>query len=120
MFHHPELDKASLAGNIIGGHMNILPTLFELIAPAGFTYYSLFHSLTEPISQCVTPYHWANLQAIGACHEAYYQPLTAQTGADVLQGAAPYDDICDAEKSLTAYLLQHPELLQPVDALLRR
>jgi hypothetical protein len=120
MFHHPELDKSSLAGNIIGGHMNILPTLFELIAPAGFTYYSLFHSLTEPISQCVTPYHWVNLQAIGACHEAYYQLLTAQTGADVLQGIAPYDDICDAEKSLTAYLLQHPELLQPVDALLRR
>ena len=28
MFHHPELDKASLAGNIIGGHMNILCFLF--------------------------------------------------------------------------------------------
>lgn len=120
MFHHPELDKKSLAGNYIGGHMNILPTIFELIAPAGFTYYSLFHSLTTPISQCVTPYHWVNKECIGACHEDYYQLLTAQSGADVLQGGAPYDDICEAEKSLTAYLLQHPGLLQPVDLLLKQ
>ena len=120
MFHHPELDKKSLAGNYIGGHMNILPTIFELIAPAGFTYYSLFHSLTTPISQCVTPYHWVNKECIGACHEDYYQLLTAQSGADVLQGGAPYDDICEAEKSLTAYLLQHLGLLQPVDLLLKQ
>lgn len=116
MFHHRELDKDSLAGNRIGGHMNILPTLFELIAPAGFTYYSLFESLTEAVTSCVTPHHWVNMESIGGFGETHYQPLTATSGADVIQGAAPYDDICAAEKCLTAYCLQRPELLRPVEA----
>lgn len=116
MFHHRELDKDSLAGNRIGGHMNILPTLFELIAPAGFTYYSLFESLTEAVTSCVTPHHWVNMDSIGGFGETHYQPLTATSGADVIQGDAPYDDICAAEKCLTAYCLQRPELLRPVDA----
>lgn len=116
MFHHRELDKDSLAGNRIGGHMNILPTLFELIAPAGFTYYSLFESLTETVTSCVTPHHWVNMDSIGGFGETHYQPLTATSGADVIQGDAPYDDICAAEKCLTAYCLQRPELLRPVDA----
>ena len=34
---------AILAGNTIGGHMNIMPTILELIAPKDFTYYSLFY-----------------------------------------------------------------------------
>ena len=36
--HHPELTQDILAGNMIGGHMNIMPTIFELIAPKGFSY----------------------------------------------------------------------------------
>lgn len=114
MFHHRELTKDSLANNVIGGHMNILPTIFEMIAPRGFEYYSLFDSLTEPIDYCVTPYHWVTREAIGACNVAYYQLLSAKKGGEVQQGRAPYDDLCAAEKSLTAYLLQHPELLRTV------
>ena len=120
MFHHPELQKDSLAGNIIGGHMNIMPTLFELIAPRGFSYYSMFGSLTDRVDCCVTPYHWATREAIGACGKSYYQALTVKSGAEVLQGKAPYDDICAAEKSLTAYILQHPEYLQPAAAWMNR
>ncbi|WP_293986133.1 LTA synthase family protein [uncultured Megasphaera sp.] len=120
MFQHPQLDAHSLADNHIGGHMNIMPTLFELIAPAGFTYYSLFDSLTEPVPYCVTPYHWVNQEAIGACHADHYQALTAKSGTDIIQGNAPYDDTCEAEKSLTAYLLQRPELLQPAEDLLKQ
>mgnify|MGYP000532604023 CR=1 FL=1 len=88
MFHHRELDKDSLAGNRIGSHMNILPTLFELIAPAGFTYYSLFESLIESVTSCVTPHHWVTMDSIGGCGETYYQSLTATSGAEVLHGEA--------------------------------
>ena len=42
MFHHNDLKADSLARNSIGGHMNIIPTIFELIAPKGFVYYSMF------------------------------------------------------------------------------
>ena len=115
MFHHHQINADTLAGNRIGGHMNIIPTIFELIAPKDFTYYSMFSSLTTPIKYCVTPYHWVTTNAIGACKESYYQLLSAKSGAEQLQGKAPYDDICAAEKSLTAYLLQHPEYLHPAD-----
>lgn len=43
---HRELTADMLAGNTIGGHMNIMPTLFELIAPEGFSYYSIAKPLT--------------------------------------------------------------------------
>ena len=47
-FHHPEIDQSLFGENTIGGHMNILPTIFELIAPKDFTYYSLMTSLMDP------------------------------------------------------------------------
>lgn len=114
MFHHKNLTKDSLADNHIGGHMNILPTVMELIAPAGFTYYSLFPSLTEPIDTCITPDYWVNQECIGSFRNDYYQKLTAQSGQEMERGKSPYTMECAAEKSLTAYFLQHPELLRPV------
>jgi len=38
---------AVLALDVVGGHTNIVPTLIELIAPAGFSYVSIAPSLTE-------------------------------------------------------------------------
>lgn len=58
MFHHKDLSSDAFLGNRIGSHMNIIPTIFELIAPNGFVYYSMFNSLTERVKYCVTPYHW--------------------------------------------------------------
>lgn len=112
MFHHKELSSDAFSGNRIGSHMNIIPTIFELIAPKGFLYYSMFNSLTERVKYCVTPYHWVTEKYIGAYGDAYYQALTAKSGTEVLQGNAPHGDICAAEKSLTAYILQHPEHLR--------
>ncbi len=39
--------SAVLAPDVVGGHTNIVPTLIELIAPAGFSYVSIAPSLTE-------------------------------------------------------------------------
>lgn len=112
LFHHRDLNQHSLADNIIGGHMNIMPTIFELIAAKGFTYYSMFDSLTQPVDYCVTPYHWLNRENIGGCDDDYYQKLTAKDGTENLRGEVPYKAECEAEKSFTAYLLQHPAYLQ--------
>ena len=46
MLNHRDLDQSIFAGNTIGSHMNIMQTIFELISPKGFTYYSLFSYLT--------------------------------------------------------------------------
>ena len=36
-----------LPSDVVGGHTNIVPTLLELIAPAGFSYVSIAPPLTE-------------------------------------------------------------------------
>ena len=72
-FHHPEIDQSLFGENTIGGHMNILPTIFELIAPKDFTYYSLMTSLMDPIDHVVSPYHWLRKDAYGTYSNDFYQ-----------------------------------------------
>jgi lipoteichoic acid synthase len=114
---HPELDQGILAENTIGGHMNILPTIFELLAPKGFEYYSLFDSLTEPIHQVLTPYHWLTEQAIGSSENAFYQGLGAvaspvETFAEK-DGKNRFLQEIQGYESLTGWIARHPELLYP-------
>ena len=113
--YHRELDQRILAGNTIGGHMNILPTLFELIAPKGFAYYSLFSSLTEPVDHVVTPYHWLDREAVGAAGNGRYQGLAAtaqpvDTHTDP-SGLARYKAEIDGYAAITGWVARHPELL---------
>lgn len=101
--------------------MNIMPTVIELIAPKGFTYYSLFSSLTEPIDHLVTPYHWLRPDAYGTFENEFYQPLGNHHKEDELcEGPIPYVDECKAWKNLTGYMLRHPELLQKKEDILQQ
>ena len=112
---HPELDRAMFANNRIGAHMNILPTLMELIAPAGFTYYSLFPSLTTPINLAIAPHCWLDNETIGDYADMIAQPLTVS--ADNLptqMNERRYGEYRDAYAELTGYMVRHPELLTPV------
>lgn len=110
--HHPQLTKADFAGNMIGGHMNILPTLIELIAPQGFSYYAIEKPLTERLDHVVTPYAWLTQEEVG-----HYQDRTAQA-LTVTAGTLPWQvdterfaEERDAYVELTAYYVRHPELL---------
>ena len=121
MMNHREIDQRIFAGNTIGGHMNIMPTILELIAPAGFEYYSLFPPLTEPIDHVVTPYHWLRADAYGTYENDFYQPLGPDADIRaVAEGPIPYKEENQAWKDLTGYMVRHPELLVPVEKLLRR
>lgn len=113
LVNHRELNPHSLAGNTIGSHMNIAPTIFELIAPKGFTYYSLYPSLLEPIDHVVSPYHWLRKDAYGSYSQDFYQPLGPQYGPEDLQeGPKPYTEEREAWMDLTGYLVRHPEVLE--------
>lgn len=121
MINHQDLDPAIFAGNTIGSHMNIMPTVFELIAPRGFEYYSLFSSLTEPIDHLVSPYHWLRPDAYGTFENDFYQPLGGgHAESELCEGPIPYKDEWTAWKNLTGYMVRHPELLQPKDVLLKK
>ena len=62
---HKDFDKGLLKSTRIGTHMNILPTIMELVAPKNHEYVSLFPSLFEPQELIVTPYHWITNRHIG-------------------------------------------------------
>lgn len=112
LFNHRELTKYTFAHNSIGSHMNIAPTIFELIAPEGFSYYSLFPSLLEPIDHVVSPYNWLNLKAFGTYSEDFYQPLGPEFGPEVIKEGKPqYNEERQAYMDLTGYMLRHPEKL---------
>lgn len=108
---HPELTAAMLANNPIGGHMNIMPTLFELIAPQGFTYYSLFPSLTEPMTHIVTPYVWEDHDTIGAYQDGISQPLVVSSKELPTKREKQFADERDALCEVTGWIVRHPELL---------
>ena len=110
--HHPQLTAEHLAHNEIGGHMNILPTLIELIAPKGFSYYAVEKPLTERIERVVTPYAWLTHEEIGRYQDCKAQELKVTAGAlpwrvDTERFTEERDAYCE----LTAYYVRHPELL---------
>ena len=113
--YHRDIYQSILAGNTIGGHMNIMPTILELIAPKDFTYYSLFPSLLEPIDHVVTPYHWMTPNKIGLYENDFYQQLTGST--EEMEGLKPFVAEHDGWCNITGYLVRHPELLARAEKL---
>lgn len=110
--HHPELQQDFFAGNTLGEHLNILATLIELIAPKGFEYYSMKPSLTERIDHVVTPYSWMTQDMIGFYKDDVYQQLaTSRDEQEQLHGNMQYTDEHAAWQSITAWLLNHPEVI---------
>ena len=111
--HHPDLHSGIFGDIILGEHLNILPTLIELIAPKGFEYYSLKSSLFEKIDHVVTPYSWMDVNSIGYYKDNIYQQLgESQENADMIYGNMQYEDERNMLIGITNWLVQHPELFQ--------
>ena len=111
--HHPDLIPEMLAGNTIGGHMNILPTLIELIAPKGFEYYSLFPSLTEKLDHVVTADCWMTEDRLGDYRNQTAQSLRVSARELPLQrNVLQFESEHDAWRELSGWFVRHPELLR--------
>ena len=66
LIHHPQLSTDWFAKAKIGTHLNIIPTVLELIVPKGFTYYSLYPALTQTQPEyLVTPKQWMTEKEVG-------------------------------------------------------
>lgn len=66
LVHHRDIAQGFFGENTIGTHLNIMPTVLEMIAPQGFTYYSLYPSLTFPQpAGLVTPKQWITPLELG-------------------------------------------------------
>lgn len=110
--YHRDFTADMFAGNTIGGHMNILPTIIEAIAPKDFTYYALMPSFFEPIDSVVTPYHWLTKDRIGYYADGISQALT-DTGTGTIQKEEQFGNERDAYVEVTGYAVRHPENLIP-------
>lgn len=110
--YHREFSQEMFYNNPIGGHMNILPTIFEAIAPKNFEYYSLMPSFFDPIDRVVTPYHWMTRDEIGYYGDRIAQELIS-TGEEipVQRDRVKFSKERDAFNEITGYILRHPELL---------
>ena len=111
--YHRELSPEMLAGNTIGGHLQILPTLMELLAPAGHEYYSLFSSLTEPIDHVVTPYCWLTRDMVGDYRSKVRQSLQVSEKKLPIEHEISFAEEQAAWCEFSGYLVKHPELLIP-------
>jgi hypothetical protein len=109
--YHRELTPDMLPSKI-GGHMNILPTLLELIAPQGFSYLSPFAPLTQPLSHVVTPYCWETEDTIGDFRSGEAQPLKITDGPLPTEHLVRFQEERDALCELTGWYVRHPELLE--------
>lgn len=111
--HHPGLHSGIFGDTILGEHLNILPTLIELIAPEGFEYYSLKGSLFDNIEHVVTPYSWMNSACIGYYNDNIYQQLgESSENVDMVYGDMQYEDERNMLIGITTWLVKHPELLK--------
>ena len=109
--HHPDLHGGMFGDTILGEHMNILPTLIELIAPKGFEYYSLKGSLFDNIEHVVTPYSWMDSTCIGYYNDNIYQQLGESTeNTDMNSGDMQYEAERDMLIGITNWLVKHPGL----------
>ncbi len=109
---HPELSRYLFAGNTIGGHMNIFPTLMELIAPKGHPYLSLFPPLTEKLESVVTPHHWLTETQIGTFDDNRVQDLDADTETDEPSDGGALRKERDGWCELSGWLGRHTELVK--------
>lgn len=110
---HPDLTQDMFKDCQIGSHMNILPTLIELIAPKDFHYYAIQPSLFETTDHVVTPYCWMTKDVIGSYSERIEQAL------HVSAEALPVQRDCERFRGeqaawceLTGWTIRHIEQLR--------
>lgn len=106
--YHPDFSKDLFSQLQIGGHMNIMPTIIESVAPKGFTYYSMVPSFYESISHVVTPYHWMDTTTIGYYSDSISQSLHCRD-AKVCRDDVQFADERDAYCEVTGWIVRHAD-----------
>lgn len=75
IFYGQGVTKQMLSGKVAGSHIDITATLIELIAPQGFTYYSIGESLTKGKALGINDQLWITPDYIGRITNGDAEPL---------------------------------------------
>ena len=84
VLHGQGIHKNILPQHAAGSHIDILPTIMELIAPKGFVYYSMGNSLTSSKSYGANHELWITSNAIGKIGNNSGEPHMFAKNAEVL------------------------------------
>ena len=111
LVHHREIKKDLFGGNMIGTHLNIMPTVLEMIAPKGFSYYSLYPYLTQPQpAGLVTPKQWITPTELGETASGLVEPVK-EADREGTRKYEPEDkhwrQASSDMTSLTAWIVRH-------------
>lgn len=111
LIHHSDLSPTWFSQAKIGTHLNIIPTVLELIAPKGFTYYSLYPSLTEPQPEyIVTPKQWMTETELGEVM-SHRAELQGEATTELREKYTPATDtgyrLASDYVSLTAWIIKN-------------
>ncbi|WP_312420649.1 LTA synthase family protein [Anaerospora hongkongensis] len=90
IFYGQGVTKQMLPDKVVGSHIDISPTLLELIAPQGFTYYSIGESLTKHKEFVINDQLWLTPAYIGRIENG---------NAEKLEWAQPGDTPLDIESA---------------------
>ena len=100
-----------LPPDVVGGHTNIVPTLLELIAPAGFSYVSIAPSLTENnMGAAFNRDYFLTKNVMGTVSGERFEPLG--DGAD---DAAAYELLqrrMTIQRTLSWQLIEHGDTME--------
>lgn len=97
--------KDILPPEVTGGHTSIVPTLLELIAPRGFTYASIAHSLTEGNQPAFNRDVWMTPRAVGMVSADRAEDLPGKPGADLAAEKAAVRPWITAMRTVSWWLL---------------
>lgn len=102
--------KGVLAAESAGSQIDILPTLFELIAPKGFAYSAIGTSLTKN-TQGVNYGFWITRHAIGKADTAPLVPESLTGGEPPAIDDAALQDYMDAVRSISWWRAKYGNIL---------
>lgn len=106
------IDEKILPPDVVGGHTSIVPTIIELIAPEGFTYYSISPSLFESFGVAFNrdAFLTENIAGKIDSDEIEILPHVASAdlhGVNLSQERANAEKIISAVRTVTLWILKH-------------
>jgi phosphoglycerol transferase MdoB-like AlkP superfamily enzyme len=89
-----------------GGHVNIMPTLIELLAPKDFTYYSIADSLTKGNKVGFNPAYWITPHEMGSIeHPDDYEVLSPTNDKEVQQEKENAEEKLSMMRTISSWIL---------------
>lgn len=111
LMHHPQISQELFKNTTIGTHLNIIPTIMELIAPKGFVYYSIYPPLMEPQPHILaTPKQWITADELGETASKRAEKV-GESVPEVREKYVPRDNtgckLSSDMAALTAWIVKH-------------